>query len=69
MIGIDLERGMNVKRLCGNYHKAKPVEVVFEGAGASVNTLKELADWIEKNGKGYKIGGMSLSTKNKWYKD
>ena len=59
MIGIDLERGMNVKRLCGNYHKAKPVEVVFESAGASVITLKEIVDWIEKYEKEYKIGDIS----------
>lgn len=59
MIGRELERGMSVKRLCGSCHKVKPVEVVFESAGTSVDTLKELVDWIEKHGKEYMMGGVS----------
>lgn len=65
MIGKELERGISVKRLCGSCHKVKPVEVVFESAGTSVNTLKELADWIEKHGKEYMMGGVSSLIKDK----
>lgn len=65
MIGEELERGMSVKRLCGSCHKVKPVEVVFEGAGTSVDTLKELADWIEKHGKEYMMGGVSPLIKDR----
>ena len=54
-----------MKRLCGSCHKAKLVEVVFEGAGTSVDTLKELADWIEKHGKEYMMGGVSPLIKDK----
>ena len=65
MIGEELERGMLVKRLCGSCHKVKPVEVVFESAGTSVDTLKELADWLEEHGKEYMMGGVSPFIKDK----
>ena len=48
-----------MRRLCGSCHKVKPVEMMLESAGTSVDTLKELVDWIEKHGKEYMMGGVS----------